>query len=566
MSDNPLPKEANRVDLPQFASVQECLAYLKRATLNWPPMGIDWPLVLSKAEQLLSGEPLSSENVSEGPKPGQEPADYLRGSFESELCRQVSPYSRAYIYASTLLEAFTLLDAFCTASLAVGYDLDAIPRPVEKLPLYHCLMCLGWTLVEAVRCLRDVGQADSNAVDGIAGEPVQVGTAFGKNTYEAVHNLAAEICDLSTSATEGRLSVCSLPDHPQGAMEFAWWKLCKVLSGRFPSALAVKRILVALESEARDAATRAHLTEPPESIPSKPSRLPERSMSSLDGLFHRATQEYASSDGSIWLAAIPADLKLDRCDLHDPRCGEVREGRVALPWGCFRNLGNATLWTDGCFQLLAFSLLYRKPDELERFAFFSMEAGAALVAFPPAWARSAGSGDSLATWVTALIFLSPAAGQYVVERDGGLRLMTQPWAASLATLREWHFQNTEAEPDANPLNPGRMQQESEQLPGGPQANHSDGDENDRGQVCLAGSWHRFGSQQKRLLLWVLRNQNGKVQDAIHSLGLTGPSHFDKLLHDLRKSLKNRFKKSDRSPSIHQEGQILSLRWTERRQK
>jgi len=64
----------------------------------------------------------------------------------------------------------------------------------------------------------------------------------------------------------------------------------------------------------------------------------------------------------------------------------------------------------------------------------------------------------------------------------------------------------------------------------------DGDLDKEGRVLLAGAYHRFGPQQKRLLLWILSKHNGNVEDAIHELGLSGDDHLNKLLHDLRDSL------------------------------
>jgi hypothetical protein len=94
----------------------------------------------------------------------------------------------------------------------------------------------------------------------------------------------------------------------------------------------------------------------------------------------------------------------------------------------------------------------------------------------------------------------------------------------------------------------------------------DGDLDDRGRVCLAGNWLRFGPQQKRLLLWALVNQNGKVSDAVHALGLTGDDHFNKLLHDLRNTLSTGLKHANRSLVLLLEGGLLRHQWNERQRK
>jgi hypothetical protein len=151
-----------------------------------------------------------------------------------------------------------------------------------------------------------------------------------------------------------------------------------------------------------------------------------------------AAREYSASRGTFWLAAFPADLRVDRCDEHDSTCGTVADGRIALPWGGMHFLGTVDMGEHGASALLAFSLLHRSTEEVERFLSFAATAGAALVAHPPTWARSMRrAGGPATTWVAGLLFLAPAAAECVVEKPGGCRLIIQPWAASLATLRDW---------------------------------------------------------------------------------------------------------------------------------
>jgi hypothetical protein len=156
-------------------------------------------------------------------------------------------------------------------------------------------------------------------------------------------------------------------------------------------------------------------------------------------LLDEAARRYAADAGSIWLAAFPDGLTVDRCDAHDASWGEVSRGRVAFPWGCMYGLGVVNLGEHGSYRLLSFLPLAggASPDELERFGRFAAEAGAALVADPPAWGMVSRAGDPASTWVAALMFLAPAAAGYVVERKGGCRLIAQPWAASVAALRDW---------------------------------------------------------------------------------------------------------------------------------
>jgi hypothetical protein len=172
-------------------------------------------------------------------------------------------------------------------------------------------------------------------------------------------------------------------------------------------------------------------------VPSPPVQAPP--VSRIAGLLEVATREYAASKGSFWLAALPPGLagaRVERCDEHDPACGAVREGCMMLPVGSLRALGSVNLGEHGVRQVLAFSLVYRQPDELSRFTAFAAEAGASLVASPPAWARLADGSDPTSTWVAALMFLAPSTAGHV-ETSGGGRLITQPWAASVAALRDW---------------------------------------------------------------------------------------------------------------------------------
>jgi hypothetical protein len=255
--------------------LRELLTWLKRVTPEWPPRGVDWPLVLSNAERLFATHPEANPSAAEAPQEGQEIADYLRGFLDSESLQSVDPFSRGYAYASLLLDAFALLEAFCSASLAVGYDLDALEQPVMQLPPFHALMVLGWTVAELIRCVRDVSKADMEAVTEAVGQPVQVGAAFGHNAHQATWNLADEICHLATSVTDGQLAVWRGTDQQPGTLEYAWWKLCEALVGRFPDALEAKQTRIRLESESRAAFSRASRLQPPERCaPDRPAGTP----------------------------------------------------------------------------------------------------------------------------------------------------------------------------------------------------------------------------------------------------------------------------------------------------
>jgi len=158
----------------------------------------------------------------------------------------------------------------------------------------------------------------------------------------------------------------------------------------------------------------------------------------LRALRETARQEYSKSKATFWLAAFPASLGIDSCTLKDPACGTVINGKVLLPWGGLHPLGCVKARHGGEYQLIVFSLVHRTFDEVERFKLFAADAGAAMLAAPPAWAQQPIStqADSVTLWVASLIFLSPTA-KTVAEKPGGCLFITQPWAASLVALREW---------------------------------------------------------------------------------------------------------------------------------
>jgi hypothetical protein len=236
---------------------RELLDWLKRATPGWPPMGVDWPLVLSAAERIFCRTSAAKGNDCETPQDGQEIADYLRGLLEAEMLQGFDQFSRGYAYACQLIEAFGLLEAFCKASLAVGYDLDAIKAPVDELPPFHVLMSLSQTMLEWIRCLRDGAKQDLAAVTEPSGQTAKLGAAFGRNMHQATWDLADEMCKLADSVCEGRLRVSAMAHQPAGAMEFYWARLCEALEGRFPGAAEAKQARVQLENESRAAFDRA---------------------------------------------------------------------------------------------------------------------------------------------------------------------------------------------------------------------------------------------------------------------------------------------------------------------
>lgn len=172
------------------------------------------------------------------------------------------------------------------------------------------------------------------------------------------------------------------------------------------------------------------------------------------GLLETARQAYAASRDDVVLVAFPSGVRVVRCDRQDPHAYHIHDGQLRLPWGGIAPVGQVTLADAADFAIVAFALPYRDADEMDQFFTFAGQAGAALVAGPPAWAHLTRLADARGTWVAALFFLSPAAARYVVALPGGSRVILQPWAASVATLQDWHTPaSARPEPVAPPATP-----------------------------------------------------------------------------------------------------------------
>jgi HEAT repeat protein len=110
---------------------------------------------------------------------------------------------------------------------------------------------------------------------------------------------------------------------------------------------------------------------------------------------------------------------------------------------------------------------------------------------------------------------------------------------------------------------GKQSEQTAQRENSTRGAPQDGDENELGHVYLAGAFYRFGPQQKLLLLWILKNPGGKAEQARKHLGYLTPNNLDKLLHELRDSLRKRLKNADRSLVIQQENRTLNYSWCPR---
>jgi hypothetical protein len=153
-----------------------------------------------------------------------------------------------------------------------------------------------------------------------------------------------------------------------------------------------------------------------------------------------ARANYADGQLGFTLVAVPSHLdaegngvKGQRCAEDSPDAGQLRDGVFYWPFRSFWNLGPVTAGDRGRFVLMAFD---RDGTGTKTFREFSGRAGTALLSAAPPWAGIGCPGDASVTWAASIIFLSPSARTQVVERATGPRILSNPWAASIAALRD----------------------------------------------------------------------------------------------------------------------------------
>ncbi len=159
----------------------------------------------------------------------------------------------------------------------------------------------------------------------------------------------------------------------------------------------------------------------------------------IEQLLAEATTAYASKRSRVWLVAFPTGLKIQagidllRSESSD-NCGKILDGAVHLPARCITPLGHVNLSDTG--QSVTF-VIDAADTGLEEFHSFARRAGAALVAYPPAWLKYSGNTDPATMWAIALTFVSPSAKRAYPEWKNECRIIAEPWAASCAALRDW---------------------------------------------------------------------------------------------------------------------------------
>jgi hypothetical protein len=159
--------------------------------------------------------------------------------------------------------------------------------------------------------------------------------------------------------------------------------------------------------------------------------------SEVERLLDEARAGYSNPNLGFTLVALPcrsdADGRAQRCEDGSPDTGQIKDGVFYWPLRSFRHFGNATVNEHGSFVFLAFD---DDGKATTTFFEFSGRAAAALLATAPRWASINRPGPAFTTWATALMFLSPSTQTHAVRQPSGPLILYNPWATSIAALRD----------------------------------------------------------------------------------------------------------------------------------
>lgn len=243
--------------------------------------------------------------------------------------------------------------------------------------------------------------------------------------------------DLTTETVrriKGQLHVrCGLSAEESGSIQVSEAAL------RFRTVIPIERDEPSAITGSR---SRNLLESASDTVPTSTSRLPKE----VEILLDEAKRAYASNHSRVWLVAVPSGSKMQRCtDPFTPEsskdCGRIIDGVVYLPLLCFTGLGEVNLKNG---QAVSF-MIDAAGDEMTAFYEFSRRAGAALVAHLPDWNSCTGMTDPATMWATALMFTAPEARRHLPEWRNDCQVITEPWAASCAALRDWNVSSVSSE-------------------------------------------------------------------------------------------------------------------------
>jgi hypothetical protein len=172
----------------------------------------------------------------------------------------------------------------------------------------------------------------------------------------------------------------------------------------------------------------------------------------VEQLLAEARRGYAGvNHDAFTLVAIPAGSNQDgarvqRCERGSPDTGQIRDGVFYWPFGSIHHFGTVTVSGRGAFALVA---LDEPSSPAVAFRDFSGRAAATLLAAAPPWMSGCRPAAAPTTWAAAVMFVAPSALISTVEQPTGARILSNPWAASIAALRDILTPGTPPPPPRN---------------------------------------------------------------------------------------------------------------------
>ncbi|MBY0455979.1 MAG: hypothetical protein K2V38_01430 [Gemmataceae bacterium] len=155
-------------------------------------------------------------------------------------------------------------------------------------------------------------------------------------------------------------------------------------------------------------------------------------------LLVEAQRGFARSSSEFMIVALPPrsegeGARMQRCDENAPEMGEIRDGVFYWPFKSLRSLGFARF---GGNEGLAFVALDGDGSESKAFVEFCGRAAALLLAAAPPWSVINRPGPPMTVWPATIMFVAPSARTQTTERPTGAFILNNPWAASIAALRD----------------------------------------------------------------------------------------------------------------------------------